>query len=135
MSPVLCASLTASGMAAIFAGPFVSWFHFGQGGATAVRLATLFSTLCAMVAFCLTYCVTVNRSGIAKPVFGAFRGSVVAIATFLVAVLAHTLVFPGNGGFRVSIFPVLLIGLATFGWLVAGIGAAVGLFCERHYFA
>jgi hypothetical protein len=122
-------------MAAIFSGLSVAWFHHGRGAAVALVLAVLFSTLCAIVAFALSYRAIAKRLGKAKPVLGAFRGSLIATSTFVIAVLVHTAAFPGNGGFLTSIVPVLVIGFGTLGWLVAAIGAAVGAFCERHYFA
>jgi len=63
------------------------------------------------------------------------RGAFLSVVTFLIAVVGHTAFFPGQGGFFVSLIPVMLIGLAMFGWGIAIVGACVGVFCERRYFA
>lgn len=132
---VRSASLFSSYVAALFSGLLILWFHSNRAFTEALPLAMFYSLFCAALVMYLTSRVARKRLGIAQPVVGALRGSLLGVATFVIAVIVHTIFFPGMGGFFVSIFPILLIGLGMFGWVVAIIGALVGAFCERRYFA
>lgn len=134
MSPVHAASRATAIVAGIFGG-MLTWYFHSDSGSISVLVGLSFGALSALVAYVLVYRGTRRRFENKKPVLGAMRGTALGVATFLIAVICHTVFFPGRGGFFVSLVPILLIGLAMFGWGVAIIGAFVGWFCERRYFA
>jgi hypothetical protein len=98
-------------------------------------IALLFSLLAGGLSYFIVHFVASRRIEKNAPVLGWWRGAIIALAVFVAVVLIHTLIFPGQGGFIVSALPVLFIGLAMFGWLVAIVGALVGVVCERKFFA
>lgn len=134
MSPVHAAS-RATAIVAGLSGGVLTWLFHSNSGSVAVLFGLSFGALSALVAYALVYRVARLRFENKTPVLGAMRGAALSVATFLIAVLSHTVFFPGQGGFLVSLGPVLFISLAMFGWGVAIIGAFVGAFCERRYFA
>lgn len=134
MSPVIAASKANAIVAAISGGLLTGFFHHNSG-ISAVPIAFAFGVFSALVAYLLVYQVARRRVAGNKPVLGAMRGAALAVATFVVATIGHTALFPGQGGFLASLLPVLLIGLAMFGWGVAIVGACMGALCERYYFA
>lgn len=134
MNPIRAASLANSMVAALSAAALTGFFHLNRG-VIAVPIVLTFGAFSALVAYLLVYLVARHRAGSKKPVLGAIRGAALGLVTFLIAAISHTAFFPGQGGFFASIVPVLLIGLAMFGWGVAIIGACMGALCERRYFA
>lgn len=133
MGPVHSASRATALAAGIF-GSLLTWLFHQPSGVIAMFIGAAFGAVSALVAYALVYRVALRRLENNKPVLGAIRGAALGIATFLIAVIVHTAFFPGRGGFFVSLVPILLIGLAMFGWGVAIVGACLGLFCERRYF-
>jgi Na+(H+)/acetate symporter ActP len=133
MSPLHAASGTAA-TAAGLGGSLLTWLVHQESSADAVPLAVAFGVLSALIAHVLVLSVVKRRVGRAKPVLGALRGAFLGVATFVIAVTIHTAFFPGRTGFPASLVPVLLVGLALFGWGVAIVGACVGAFCERRHF-
>ena len=133
MSQVHAASRTTA-MAAGISGGLLTWVFHRNDGLSSLPIGVAFGTLAALVAYSLVYCLTRARLQDRRPVLGAARGASIGIATFAISVICHTAIFPGKGGFFTSLIPIMLIGLAMFGWCVAAIGACVGLLCERRYF-
>ncbi len=134
MSPVHAASRDTAIAAGIIGG-LLTWLFHRNAGAIAASVGMAFGALSALVAYALVYHVARRRLGNKKPVLGALRGAVLGVATFLIAVISHTAFFQGQGGFFVSLVPVMLVGLAMFGRGLAIVGACVGVFCERRHFA
>lgn len=134
MAKVHSASRFTAIVAAIFGGSLACLFHYNRGPIS-VLIGGGFGAVSALVAYGLVYRVTRSRVGIKKPVLGPMLGALLGLATFLVSVIGHTVFFPGQGSFLASLIPISFIGLGMFGWLVAIIGACVGVFCERRYFA
>ena len=122
-------------LASGISGSLLTWLFHHNSGAIAVLIGVVFGAISAVVAYALVYRMVRSRLRNKKPVLGAVRGALLGVATFLIAVIIHTVSFPGQGGFFPSLIPIILIGLAMFGWGVAIVGACVGVFCERRYFA
>ena len=134
MSPVHAAS-RATAIVAGISGGLLTWYFHSDSGSISVLYGWSFGALSALVAYVLVHRGTRRRFENKKPVLGAMRGAASGVSTFLIAVISHTVFFPGRGGFFVSLVPIVFIGLAMFGWGVAIIGVLVGRFCERRYFS
>lgn len=134
MSPLHSASRFIAIIAAICGGLLTLFFHQSRGPVSGL-IGVVFGAVSAFVAYGLVYGFSRGRIGNKKPVLGAIRGAMLGVATFLIAVIVHTALFPGKGGFFISLTPILLIGLGMFSWAVALVGGCVGVFCERRYFA
>ncbi|OGB21002.1 MAG: hypothetical protein A3I66_15040 [Burkholderiales bacterium RIFCSPLOWO2_02_FULL_57_36] len=124
-----------SAIVAAVSGTALTYLYHRNSGWNASLVVSIFGVLAGMVAYGLVYWVSFSRLGKARPILGWWRGSAIGLGTFLIVVMLHTAFFPGHGGFFVSLAPVLLIGIVMFGWAVAIVGACVGAFCERQYFA
>ena len=134
MTPAHYASRFSAIVAAVF-GAALTYLYHRNSGWNDLLVVSLFGVLAGVVAYGLVYLVSMSRLGKAKPILGWWRGAAVGFGTFLIVVLLHTAFFPGMGGFFVSLAPVLFIVTIMFGWAVAIVGAFVGAFCERQYFA
>jgi len=88
----------------------------------------------ATAAFTLVYRICTRRME-KEPVLGAARGALAAMATFLVCIVPHALLFPGPVGRLGTLAGQAIFGSALFGIPIAAIGAATGHIIERIIFS
>lgn len=108
-------------------------FHHNRGP-IAVFISIAFSLLAAVVAFFTIEWITRRRWMHVEPVLGALRGSGAALATYTVTLVAHVCVYRNEGPLWVSLLLTLAFGTVLFGWIVASVGAMVGMYCEKTCF-
>lgn len=126
----------ASALAAMVAfgsalGP-VYLFH-GNRGSVAILNSILFSVLAALVAFFTVEMITRHRWAQRTPVLGARRGACAALVTYTVTLVVHACVH-GDGPVWIFLALTLAYGIVLFGWVIAIMGAMVGVYCEKTFF-
>ncbi len=108
-------------------------FHHNRGP-VAIAISLVFSLLAAMVAFFAIPRTARYRWMQTTSVLGARRGACVALVTYLITLVSHFCVYYGEGAFWTLLLLTVGMGMALFGWVVATIGAMVGIYCEKTYF-
>lgn len=108
-------------------------FHHNRGP-VAIAISLVFSLLAAMVAFFAIAQTTRGRLGQMTPVLGAGRGASAAVVTYMTTLVSHFCAYHGEGAFWPLLLLTVGMGMALFGWVVATIGAMVGVYCEKTYF-
>jgi hypothetical protein len=126
---------TLSAFVALVGAAVLTFIFHRANTEVALRVAASFGVFAAGAAFVVVWLITRRRMRGLSPVLGGRLGAIAALGTFLITVAVHTAVYPGSGGFLTSLPAVLSIGAVMFGWVVALVGAGVGLLCERLYFS
>lgn len=111
----------------------VYMFHHHRGPVT-IWVSLVFGALAAAVAFFAVASITRKRWMHVTPVLGARRGAGAALATFMLTLFLHVCVYAGEGPLWIMLLLTLGMGIVLLGWVVALIGAAVGIYCEKTYF-
>jgi hypothetical protein len=104
-------------------------FHHNRGR-IAIFISLAFSLLAAVIAYFIVERITRDRWTHATPVFGALRGAGAAVATYTLTLVAHVCVNLTEGPLWVGLLLTLAFGIVLFGWVVAIVGAMVGMYCE-----